>query len=168
MLKNGDIILFGGSQGFMGKTIRFFDKCIYTHIGIVYFIENKPFLLDMWTKGIELVPVHKRQKIYPKTAILRDSESFEYEKTSCIESILDEWVFQGNLPYDYGLLPRIAIAKRLGLDILAWGKNKAYICSELVKEFYASSFTDAYDKIELITPQDFIRFKPNHFELIEL
>jgi len=155
--KQGDIILFGGSKGLMGKLIRYFDNATYTHIGIIVVIEKIPFVLDMWSQGIELVPLTKRVKIYDKclllrpTTILTDNDLF-------VNNILKQWEENEDIGYDYFLLPRIAIAKKLKIDTIAWGKKDKWICSELVQE-YCSYFTSTYDNIHLITPQDFVRYK---------
>jgi hypothetical protein len=157
IIKQGDIILFGGSDGLMGKLIRYFDNATYTHIGIIVLIENIPFVLDMWSRGIELVPLTKRLKIYSKYLVLRPT-TFLNDNDLFVKNILKEWENNRKIGYDYFLLLRIAIAKKLKIDIIAWRKKNKWICSELVQE-YCGYFTNTYENIHLITPQDFVRYK---------
>lgn len=162
-IKTGDILLFGGSKGIMGKLIRYFDRATYTHTGIAIEIYEKIFVLDMWTQGIELVPLTKRNKIYPTIKILRPSK--EKLIKGFVKYMIGLWANNRDIKYDYFLLLRIAIAKRLGIDIFVWGKKNKFICSELVQE-YCNLFTDEYNNFDLITPQDFIRYKSDN--LIEI
>jgi hypothetical protein len=154
--KHGDIVLFGGANGIMSRLIRYFDRAQWTHIGIVWKLNGETFILDMWTKGLELVPISKRLKIYSETQILRptvEAELIDY----ILCRIIKNWSMCGEMPYDYGLLPRIAIARRLGIDFLNWGKTNAWICSEFVQRLYVNNFTKAFRDIDPITPHDFWR-----------
>jgi|DewCreStandDraft_4_1066084.scaffolds.fasta_scaffold34394_5 hypothetical protein len=158
--KEGDIVLFGGSSGLMGKLVRYFDNAEYTHIGICISISQEIFILDMWSKGIEIVPIEKRLDVYPKQLIIRPKDV--HIIPFAIKSML--WYWQGNrhIGYDYFLLLRIAIAKKLGLDFLFIGKEHRFICSELVQK-YANYFCTDWEDISLITPQDFVRKQSSKF-----
>jgi hypothetical protein len=165
-LQDGDIILFGGSNGFMGKTIRYFDDAAYTHIAIIVFVGSVPFVVDMWTQGISFVPLSKRLQIYPIFHVLRPDISQD-EKKEHLQILFERWQKNKHIKYDYFLLPRIAIAKKLKIDFLAWGRESKYICSEFVVDFYAYYFAPELKSIKLITPQDFIRHQPKTLQTIK-
>ncbi len=174
-LETGDIILFGGSHGLMSRLIRYFDDAEYTHIGIIYKIEDIPFVLDMWKYGIELVPLSKRTAIYPKQLVLRrkigedsalEKSLFDSVKKHYLKHIISDWYDCIHIKYDYFLLLRIAIVKKLKIDFLGIGSKKRHICSELV-QLYTDFFSSDYKDIKLITPQDFIRYKKNDFYIVD-
>jgi hypothetical protein len=125
-----------------------------------------PFVVDMWTRGISFVPLSKRLQIYPIFHVLRPDISQD-DKSVYLQKIFQRWQENKHLKYDYFLLPRIAIAKKLKIDFLAWGKEEKYICSEFVVDFYARYFAPQLKKIELITPQDFVRHQPKTLKTIK-
>jgi len=160
--QHGDIVLFGGAKGIVSNLIKFFDNATYTHVGLVYYLENNPWCLDMWFNGSELVPLSKRIKIYSKIKILRPEIEKE-EIDFYLKTILDDLSILGHYPYDYGLLPRIAISKKLKIDFINWGRAASWTCSEFVQMKYTNKFTDLYRGISLITPEDFNRYYlPGH------
>jgi len=81
--------------------------------------------------------------------------------------LFERWQKNKHIKYDYFLLPRIAIAKKLKIDFLAWGREAKYICSEFVVDFYAYYFAPELKSIKLITPQDFIRHQPKTLQTIK-
>ena len=170
-IETGDLILFGGSNGIMGKLIRYFDKATYTHIGIAVWVLDKLFVLDMWTKGVELVPFEKRASVYPLQTVIKKTDILHsIIPKSIVSKLLEKWGRNNHIPYDYFLLPRIAIAKKLGIDFLAWGNKSKYTCSELAMEYFSIMVdqSEQIHQINLITPQDFVRYLPKGYKLYDI
>ena len=152
--KDGDIVLYRGS-GFMSNSINYFDNSYYNHIGIAKWIGNRLFTIDMWTQGIEIVPLSRRIKTYNEFCIIRvKDKSIDFIDKS-IDSIFEK--VERDTKYDYFLLPRIAFYKKTGIDLVGMGKRNRFICSELCQYFTNNLEIDCYKNVNLITPQDFIR-----------
>lgn len=156
-IQNGDIILYRGNS-ILAKCIRFFDDSYYTHTGIVWKHESSGRLLtlDMWSKGIALVPLSRRMENYSDFCVLRPKVTKKM-KRSAIDSILKTWDGR-DINYDAALLLRIAIIKKTGIDLTGLGKSKSFICSELQQQYTDLLGLPEYKDIKLITPQDFLRY----------
>lgn len=160
-IKDGDIIAYRGN-GFLAKTIQFFDNAYYNHVGIAKWIGNRLFTIDMWYQGIEIVPLSRRMKYYDKFCIIRPLNKSSQLVDVVIDSVIEK--IERDAKYDYFLLPRIAFLKKTGIDLVRLGKNNRYVCSELCQYFFNNLEIDCYKNINLITPQDFIR-KANEDEV---
>jgi len=154
--KDGDIVLYRGN-GFMSKSIQYFDDAFYNHIGIVKWIGNRLFTIDMWTQGIEIVPLSRRIKTYNYFCIIRFKDKSVDFIDKAIDSVFEK--VERDTKYDYFLLPRVAFLKKTGIDLVGMGKKNRFICSELCQYFSDNLEIDCYKNINLITPQDFIRKK---------
>ena len=155
-LKDGDMVLYRG-HGFMSKSINYFDNSFYNHIGIVKWIGNRLFTIDMWTHGIEIVPLSRRMKGYDKFCIARIKDKSVDFIDKALDSVFEK--IERDTKYDYFLLPRIAFYKKTGIDLVGLGKIDRDICSELCRYFSNNLEVDCYKNVNLITPQDFIRKK---------
>lgn len=152
---NGDIILYKG-KGVTSSLIRYFDNAQYTHVGMVWCPEkvNHKLTLDMWTTGLTCLPLKRRVSIYEQYCIVRPhrpQEAINY----AIDSFLDNWDGT-NVKYDFMILLKIAIAKKLKLNV-SMGRGKKYICSEFIQSYAELLEISSYSNNKLITPQDFIR-----------
>jgi len=153
-IKDGDVIAYHGN-GFMSKSIQFFDKAYYNHVGIAKWIGNRLFTIDMWHFGIEIVPMSRRMKTYKEFCIIRPKNKSSQFIDVVIDSVIEK--IERDTKYDYFLLPRIALLKKTGIDLVNMGKKSRFICSELCQYFFNNLEIDCYKNINLITPQDFIR-----------
>lgn len=153
--QNGDIVLYKGSS-FLAKSIQYFDKAYFNHIGIIWKVNNRLFTLDMWKEGLVLTPLSNRMKGYKDFCVLRPKKVSLKKIDVAIDLSLDSWT--GNVKYDFFLLFRIALIKKTGIDITGLGKKKKFICSEFAQEFCNYLGIPTYKNIKLITPQDFMRF----------
>lgn len=152
-IKAGDIVLYSGN-GFMSTCIKYFDDAHWNHVGMVEQIGDRLVTIEMWTKGIQLIPLSRRVASYKEFAVLRPIATQE-EKAKGLLELIDCW--DRDEEYDYWLLPRIAFYKKTGINLKALGKNKRNICSELAQKYTNAIGLSCYKDLLLPTPQDFIR-----------
>lgn len=164
-IKNGDLILYRG-ESLIDKGIQFFDKAYYNHIGIVWEPEDiqRVLTIDMWSDGIECIPLSRRIKGYKDFCILRPRVSSDIIRDS-ISTIIED-LDGGDIKYDNSLILRIAVIKKLRIDLTGLGKKDRYICSELAQYYCDLLGINTYSRINLISPEDFRRFIDDNFQLI--
>lgn len=162
---DGDMVLFRGN-GFMSKSIRYFDDAYYSNICVVKWVGQRIFIVEMFREGIRFIPLSRRMKFYDNFCIVRIMKVIGHEKMLlAIDSILEK--IERDTKYDYFPLLRIAIYKKTGIDLVGMGKRGRLICSELAQSFTNSLRVRCYKGVELITPQDFIRKSdPNEVEIL--
>lgn len=142
----------------MSKAIQYFDKAYYNHIGVAWIPEktDRILTLDMWSQGLDCVPLSRRMAGYKDFCILRPNVEL-IKIDAAISTVLEYW--DGTpIKYDYTLLLRIALIKKTGIDITGLGKKKSYICSEFAQYYSSLLGFNLYSALDLITPQDFLRF----------
>lgn len=152
-INNGDIVLFRGRH-LLAKLIQYFDVAYYNHIGIVFEDDGHFFIMDSTSKGVAPDFLSKRINGYQDFCILSPKRNQE-EINKALETAFN----RGDIgtKYDFLMLPRIAIQKKLGWDIKKLGNQDRDICSEFTR-FYTNCLNiNCYKAISLITPQDFIR-----------
>lgn len=154
-ISNGDIVLFRGKR-LLAKLIQYFDDAYYNHAGVVFESENHFFIIDSNRNGVEPDFLSERINGYVDFCILSPKRLSE-EREKALSIAFD----RGDVgtKYDFLMLPRIAIQKKLKLDLKKLGRGDRDICSEFVR-FYTNALNIAcYKDIPLITPQDFIRHR---------
>ena len=157
--KDGDMPLYRGS-GFLAKSIQYFDKAYYNHIGVIKWINGRLFTVEMWTEGIIFIPLSRRMKTYDDFCIARVKNKSQEEFLKAIDGLLEQ--VERDTNYDYFLLPRIAFYKKTNIDLVGMGKRNRFICSELAQSFTDSLNVKCYENVDLITPQDFLRYKDDN------
>lgn len=165
IFKTGDLVLYRGSS-FLAKNIQYFDNAYYNHIGIVVKVDewDRVLTLDMWSQGIVLVPLSRRMAGYKDFCILRPyAKNGKIEES--IKTILQSWDGR-EIKYDNLLLLRVALIKKTGIDLTGLGEKSKFICSELAQYYTHLLGLDVYDDINLITPQDFLRYKDTNFDVL--
>jgi hypothetical protein len=162
-IKNGDIILYKGSS-FMSKAIQYFDKAYYNHIGVAWIPENsgRILTLDMWSAGLDCIPLSRRMSGYDDFCIMRPKVS-TLASIEAIKTSLGMWDGR-EIKYDFGMLLRVVFSKKFGIDIRSSKKNR-FICSEFAQYYVHLLDIHTYDDIDMITPQDFMRGKDSNFEV---
>jgi hypothetical protein len=158
-IKDGDLVLYRGSR-LLAKSIQYFDDAYYNHIGIVKWIGNRLFTIDMWYEGIEILPLSRRIKGYKDFCVVRPKDKSPQLIDVSIDSVFEK--VERDTQYDYFLLPRIAFYKKTGIDLVGMGKKSRFTCSELAQYFTNNLEINCYKSINLITPQDFIRHKDDN------
>ncbi len=156
-IKNGSLIAFRGDQ-VLAKLIQYFDDAYYNHIGIVFESEGHLMIIDSNRQGVKPDFLSERIRKYSDFCVLPPQRSEEE-----INNALGKAFERGDEgdKYDFLLLPRIAIVKKLNIDITGLGSQKRDICSEFVRFYTDSLNINCYKNIPLITPQDFIRYRNN-------
>lgn len=165
-IQSGDLLLYRGTS-FLAKCIQFFDKAYYNHIGIAWRPEesSKLLTLDMWSDGLDCVPVSRRMEGYSDCCILRPKVLSERIKDA-IQVLLEDWEGR-DIKYDNMLLLRVAMIKATKIDITGLGKKDKFICSEFTQKYCHYLGLKTYSNLNIITPEDFRRFIDENFELIE-
>ena len=140
-LQTGDIVFCSGTY-FFSKSIQWFTKSVWSHVGIIYRDDNllRIFVLESETAiGVRLVPLskylrdyHGRNKPYKGRIVIgRIAPAADGEKVKkAISFGMDELT----RPYDNWEIMRIAmrILFRRGRK----DRDRKYICSELVYEAF--------------------------------
>ena len=155
--KDGDILLFRGT-GFVAKGIQYFDKSYYNHSAVVYWNRERLEMLDAWYGGVVKVPASKRALVDYKNGdfcVLRPIKPKDGIQEG-INTINNRW--HAVTKYFYGMLFRIALIKKTGIDITGLSKRDRTICSFTTRDFTNAAGIEAYRHLHLPTPQDFLRY----------
>ena len=152
-IKDGDIFLYNGS-GVMSSAIHYFDNDYYNHTGIAFWLKDRLFTVEMWSNGIQIIPLSRRVKSYNNFCFLRPMVNEQKIKDGIYDMISK---VERDIKYNYALLPRIALYKKTGIDLVGMDNRKRDICSELVQQYTNVLGLDCYKDAKLITPQDFLR-----------
>lgn len=158
-LKTGDLFFSSGSYLFSGA-IQNLTKSVWSHVAVVYvdqelgrvmLLEAEPYI------GIRLIPLSKYIKDY-------NGKRRPY-KGQIVVAQLKEPIPQENLnrgisfgldeltrPYDNYEIARIMV--RILLRISRREKNRAYICSELVRDILAKSGVVIHYNDTYISPEE--------------
>lgn len=158
-LQTGDLVFCSGSY-FFSRTIQWFTKSVWSHVGIIYRDDNlqRIFILESETViGVRLAPLskylrdyHGRNKPYKGRMVIGritpapDGEQFK----KAISFGMDELT----RPYDNWEIMRIAmrILFRRGRK----NRDRKYICSELVYEAFRKAEVGFKFHRDSISPDD--------------
>jgi hypothetical protein len=154
-IKDGDLFLSKGSS-FIAKSILYFDNARYSHVGMVKSMGGRLWAIDMWTYGIEVVPLSRRIYNQKEFCIIRPKNKTEDEINNALEYVLSK--VETYAKYDYLLLPRIAFFLKTGIVLGRIHNNSRLICSELAQLYTDKLKINCYNDISFITPYDFIRY----------
>lgn len=154
-IRHGDIVLFRGKH-LLAKAIQFFDSAYYNHAGVVFKVGERLMIIDSNRKGVKPDFLSERMNGYTDFCILNPMRT-----DTEINFALNEALERGDnrTKYDFLLLPRIAILKKLKVDFTGWGSENRDTCSEFAR-YYANALNiRCYKNVPLISPQDFIRYR---------
>lgn len=158
-LRTGDIVFCSGTY-FFSRTIQWFTRSVWSHVGIIYRDDNlqRIFVLESETViGVRLAPLskylhdyHGRNKPYKgRIVIARLTPAPDDEKLKTAISFgMDELT----RPYDNWEICRIAmrILFRRGRKV----RDRKYICSELVYEAFRKADVAFEFRRNSISPDD--------------
>ncbi|MCB1931903.1 MAG: hypothetical protein KDI45_05450 [Candidatus Accumulibacter sp.] len=158
-LRTGDIVFCSGTY-FFSRTIQWFTKSVWSHVGIIYRDDHlqRIFVLESETViGVRLAPLskylhdyHGRNKPYKgRIVIARLTPAPDDEKLKTAISFgMDELT----RPYDNWEICRIAmrILFRRGRKV----RDRKYICSELVYEAFRKADVAFEFRRNSISPDD--------------
>lgn len=165
-IKNGDIVLYRGPS-MMSKAIQYIDHAYFNHAGVVWIPENsdRVLTLDMWSAGLTCVPLSRRMSGYTDFCVIRPKLICQEVVNHAVKTALGMWDGR-EVKYNYGLLFRIALIKETGIDITGLGKKDNFICSQFAQYYVSLLGIDTYKNVKLITPEDFMRFIDENFEIL--
>ena len=154
-ISNGDVVLFRGKH-LLAKLIQYFDSAYYNHVGVIFKVGERLMIIDSNRKGVKPDFLSDRINGYVDFCMLSPKKN-EAEINTAIDKALERG--DNGTKYDFFLLPRIAIIKKLKIDFSGLGSEKRDICSEFTR-FYTNALNlNCYKDIPFITPQDFIRHR---------
>ena len=168
-INNGDIVLFHGKK-LLAKTIQYFDDAYYNHTAIVsQDFNGRLWVVDSNANGVDGGLLSHRLKKYTDFAVIRPIGYTQGNIDLSLKLLLGE-VDKG-IRYDFSLLPRIAIYRKLGWDIKKLGRGNKDICSEFtgrryMKYFRGNPYTKELTNQEWLTPEDHIRYISPKFKLL--
>jgi hypothetical protein len=144
-LKTGDIVFFRGKR-LLAKSIQWVDDAFYNHCGIVVKFQDRLFIIDSWSSGVNMLPLSKRA--------VGDYE----EKISVVSPNINaqeglDWLFdqvENNNGYDKMMLLNFLIKRKLGIKNKL-GSSEKHICSELVQMYLERC--GLFITEEILTPQ---------------
>lgn len=157
-LKSGDL-LFASGNYFVSKAIRKVTDSPWSHVGIVFNIEqiDRILLLEsVEDVGVRFAPLSKYIENYEKgkpykgeVAIARVSDV----DSDLVNDLAKHGVDELTMPYDKGEIAKII--SRIALKQGKWKRDREYICSELVYEcFEKSGKVFKFDKRSFISPEN--------------
>lgn len=162
-IETGDIILFRG-KSILSKTIQFFDKSYYNHIGIAYWSYGRLFIVDSNENGVRPDFMSYRMRDYVDFCVIRPKHIVMF-KITCLEKCLE--LGENVARYDFLLLLRIACKKYFNIDLKRLGDKSRYICSEYVQYYTNHLGDEKYKNVQFPSPEDFIRNRDsNYFSLL--
>lgn len=154
-IKNGDIVLFRGKH-LLARLIQYFDSAYYNHAGVVVKFNDRFLILDSVRKGVKPDFLSERMNEYQDFCVLSPIRT-DTEINKALDMAFDRG--DSKTRYDFLLLPRIAILKKLKIDFTGWGSDGRDTCSEFAKYYTDCLNIRCYEDIHLISPEDFIRYR---------
>lgn len=136
-LKTGDIVLYSSHNGIGDRLIKWWSKSPYSHVGMVYRLGKRIFLLEAAAMGgVRLVPMSLR---IPDLAVSMKAEWNEAASDASFENMMKPYSFIDAIRAGFGLRY----------------KYKGYICTEyvaLIAKAYGYHFLE-----DAQLPSDFFR-----------
>jgi hypothetical protein len=154
-IKTGDVIIFNG-DGYISGIIRWADGAYYSHTGIAYWVDDRLFIIDAWTNGVELVPMSRRMKIYKDFCLVRKNKFKKIEMEVAIGNSLNR--VERDEVYGYWGLLRRLVKLKLKLDAKWINKKRRPVCSDIARDFLNDLGCICYLNVKLPSPQDIERY----------
>lgn len=162
-IRNGDIALFRGDS-MLSKSIQYCDSAYYNHSGLILRLGSRLLVLDSNGDGVHPDFLSIRMDEYVDFCIIRINNGFsQTEIDSCVNRVIDR-AESHQIKYEFSLLPKIAVARKLGIKMKFKDKENRDICSMFTGDRYLNQSAGikcmAKAKAEQgwITPADQIRY----------
>jgi hypothetical protein len=162
-LRNGDVALFRGDS-ILSKSIQYCDNAYYNHSGLVIKLGSRLMVLDSNGDGVHPDFLSIRMDEYVDFCIVRISNGFsQTEIDSCVNRVIDR-AESHQIKYEYSLLPKIALARKVGMKMKFRDKENRDIYSMFTGDRYLSQSAGikcmqrAKSEQGWITPQDQLRY----------
>lgn len=150
-LKDGDIVVYHFDKLIFSN---YFEDGYYSHVGIVKWINERVFTIEIWNNQIILYPLSKRMKNYHNFYILRAKNKTEEEISLAINTIFEKVDNKSMVSPIKKFL--ITIYRELGISLFNTKNNIQNLSSELVKTFTNKLSIKSYTHIQNIKPKDFM------------
>lgn len=126
--RTGDIVFCSGKGSVLGRLIRGFTNSPWTHVGMLFWWDDRLMLLHSAEKGVQFYPFTKYQQEYQGALVVARHGGMTDEKREWLTGHAADFC---NIAYDKWELVRIAW--RIGWGIPRKPRtNDTYVCSELV------------------------------------
>jgi hypothetical protein len=178
-IDNGFIALFRGTS-MLAETIKWgdavknekgiYEKAYYTHAGLVFRKGDRLLIIDSNANGVHPDFLSLRVKQYQDFCMINPVGFSGLQIEDAVNKAMAR--AESGIQYNFALLPRIAVARRLGIDLKRMGDNdNRDICSEFTGRRYAgylgvTSYAKAMGEQGFITPHDHIRYLDNQLKVL--
>ena len=167
-IKNGAIALFRGSSA-LSKTIQWADDAYYNHSGLIFDAGGRLMILDSNAPGVRPEFLSERIEQYVDFCILNPTYSSQ-TLNNAVNMAIDKDRAR-NFKYDFMLLPKVLVQKKLGKKVNHNLDSNRTICSVFTGYHYAM-FLGEYTwvnqalKENFITPEDHLRYISKNWEIL--
>lgn len=159
-IKNGAILLVRGSSA-LSRTIQWADNAYFNHSALIFLAGERLMVLDANAQGVQPEFLSERINQYVDFCILNPLVD---EKTvnNAVNLAIDKDL-QRRFKYDFKLLPKVLVAKKLNLPINHNLETNRSICSVFTGYHYGMligeyNWVNESLKKDYFTPQDHLRF----------
>jgi hypothetical protein len=169
-IPNGSILLVRGASA-LSKTIQWADNAYYNHSALVFTAGDRLMVLDSNEGGVKPEFASVRIGEYVDFCFLVPVGYDTKQVNNAVSFAIDKDV-ERNFKYDFALLPKVLMAKKLKLPIKHDLETRRSICSVFTGFHYAKLLGEfgwvkqAIDK-GYLTPQDHIRFINDKWKIID-
>lgn len=167
-IRNGDIICFRGTS-FTSKLIHYFDKAYYSHIGLVFVSNNRLFMIDSNSHGVNPKFLSEVMHASSDFCIIRPQAWSDNQISTSVGIVFDR--AERRIKYDFNLMPQIVLFRVFGI-VKDFEKSARDICSEFVRRFTrrlspkSICFEQPNIPTNFITPWDFILYADEKYSIL--
>lgn len=163
-IRNGDVALFRGSSA-LSKVIQWGDGNAYdNHAGLILKLGSRLMVIDSNANGVHMDFLSIRMAEYVDFRIIRISNGYsQSEIDSCVNRVMDR-AESSQIKYEFSLLPKIALYRKVGIKLKFKDKESRDICSMFTGDRFLGQSAGikcmqrAKSDNGWITPSDHIRY----------
>lgn len=172
-IPNGSIVLFRGASA-LSKTIQWADNAYFNHSELVFWAGPRLMCIGANANGVNprfLSNVIDEYKDFE--VLIPNPKYFSTDQVQqAVDSVLD-YTEKDRMEYDYFLLPRILVYKKLHLPVKREIPQGKTICSMFTAYHYGKrlgvpEWSGYVEKHNFFTPQDHLRIKTDKFVKINV
>jgi hypothetical protein len=169
-IKNGAILLVRGSKA-LAKTIQWADDAYFNHSALIFDANGRHMVLDSNALGVRPDFLSQRISEYVDFVILNPIGYDQKQLDRAVDLAICKDL-QLDIKYDFALLPKVLVARKLGRKINHDLDSNRSICSVFTGYHYAKllgeySWVNEALKKNYFTPQDHMRFINNKWEVLK-
>jgi hypothetical protein len=168
LIRHGAVALFRGTSA-LSRTIQWADDAYFNHSALVFLAGDRLMVLDANALGVAPEFLSERIAQYEDFCILNplvDQPTVNNAVNLAIDKDL-----QRRFKYDFNLLPKVLLKRKLGLKVNHSLETNRSICSVFTGYHYGMligeyNWVNQALKANFFTPQDHLRFISNKWEKI--